>query len=216
MLAHGLPAAMVCSILMAALARRRWRVFWLSFLTFHLHLLCDLVGSRGPDKGMFEKIKEQLPPPRKKSPICGGFFDVPGRAETAGGAGRLDGAGGLLEQPRKSPGPHRRSQRLRKKTEPILKAERQIEDFKVMLELAQEEPESEQPNTRRKWNGNWPNSRGTGEPGIEGFPQRAARQEQLHPEHQRRRRRHRGLRLGGDAPAHVPALGAKGAAGKWN
>jgi peptide chain release factor 2 len=33
---------------------------------------------------------------------------------------------------------------LRKKTEPILKAERQIDDFRVMLELAQEEPEPEQ------------------------------------------------------------------------
>jgi len=51
MLTHGLPASLVCSMLMAALARRHWRVFWLSLLTFHLHLLCDLVGSRGPDKG---------------------------------------------------------------------------------------------------------------------------------------------------------------------
>jgi hypothetical protein len=50
MLTHGLPASLVCSMLMAALARRRWRVFWLSLLTFHLHLLCDLVGSRGPDR----------------------------------------------------------------------------------------------------------------------------------------------------------------------
>jgi inner membrane protein len=50
-LAHGLPAAVLCSALMAALARRRWRVFGLAMLTFHLHLLCDLVGSRGPDKG---------------------------------------------------------------------------------------------------------------------------------------------------------------------
>jgi hypothetical protein len=49
-LLHGLPAAVGCSILMAALARRHWRVLWLSFLTFHLHLLCDLAGSRGPDK----------------------------------------------------------------------------------------------------------------------------------------------------------------------
>ena len=33
---------------------------------------------------------------------------------------------------------------LRKKTEPVLKAERQVEDFRVMLELAQEEPPAEQ------------------------------------------------------------------------
>jgi inner membrane protein len=73
-LAHGLPAAEVCSALMATLALRRsrvlwlaistlhlpvlaalarhWcRIFWLAMLTFHLHLLCDFVGSRGPDKG---------------------------------------------------------------------------------------------------------------------------------------------------------------------
>jgi inner membrane protein len=49
-LTHGLPAALVCSSLLAAFGQRRWRVFWLSMLTFHLHLLCDLVGSRGPDK----------------------------------------------------------------------------------------------------------------------------------------------------------------------
>ena len=35
-------------LLMAALARRRWRVLWLSFLTFHLHLLCDLDGFARP------------------------------------------------------------------------------------------------------------------------------------------------------------------------
>jgi hypothetical protein len=49
-LMHGLPAAVVCSVLLAVPARRRWRVLGLAFLTFHLHLLCDLVGSRGPDK----------------------------------------------------------------------------------------------------------------------------------------------------------------------
>ena len=37
---------------------------------------------------------------------------------------------------------------LRKKTEPILKAERQIDDFRVMLELAQEEPDAEQARAR--------------------------------------------------------------------
>jgi inner membrane protein len=55
-LTHGLPAALACSLLMAAIGRRRWRVFWLSLLTFHLHLLCDLAGSRGPDKTDFWPI----------------------------------------------------------------------------------------------------------------------------------------------------------------
>jgi hypothetical protein len=49
-LTHGLPAALACSIVFAIFGRHRWRVFLLSMLTFHLHLLCDLLGSRGPDK----------------------------------------------------------------------------------------------------------------------------------------------------------------------
>jgi len=34
----------------------RWRVLLLSLLTFHLHLMCDLIGSRGPDKTDFWPI----------------------------------------------------------------------------------------------------------------------------------------------------------------
>src|SRR5277367_4757241 len=48
-LGHGLPAALICSLVLAAFARRRLRVLGLSFLVFHLHLLCDLAGSRGPE-----------------------------------------------------------------------------------------------------------------------------------------------------------------------
>jgi hypothetical protein len=49
-LTHGLPAAMVCAVVLTAFGRQRWRVFWLALLTFHLHLFFDLLGSRGPDK----------------------------------------------------------------------------------------------------------------------------------------------------------------------
>ena len=31
------------------LAKHRWKTAALVFLSFHLHLLCDLAGSRGPD-----------------------------------------------------------------------------------------------------------------------------------------------------------------------
>jgi LexA-binding, inner membrane-associated putative hydrolase len=47
-LAHGLPGALVCALILACFAMRRWRVFWLVLLVFHVHLLCDLVGARGP------------------------------------------------------------------------------------------------------------------------------------------------------------------------
>lgn len=48
MLIHGLPAALAFAALAAVLATRRARTALLAFLAVHLHLLCDLVGSRGP------------------------------------------------------------------------------------------------------------------------------------------------------------------------
>jgi inner membrane protein len=45
---HGLPAGLVIAAAAASLARRPGRVALSALLVFHLHLLCDLVGSRGP------------------------------------------------------------------------------------------------------------------------------------------------------------------------
>jgi hypothetical protein len=47
-LLHGAFGAVLIAGTMAAFARDRSRVFGLALLTFHLHLVCDLVGSRGP------------------------------------------------------------------------------------------------------------------------------------------------------------------------
>jgi inner membrane protein len=47
-LLHGLFGALITASLFACFARRRLRVALLAFLVFHLHLLCDLAGSRGP------------------------------------------------------------------------------------------------------------------------------------------------------------------------
>jgi inner membrane protein len=46
---HNLAFAVAVSILAYALARERWKTAALCFLGFHLHLLEDLLGSRGPD-----------------------------------------------------------------------------------------------------------------------------------------------------------------------
>ncbi|MDB6025440.1 MAG: rane-bound metal-dependent hydrolase [Verrucomicrobiales bacterium] len=48
-LCHGLFAAIVSAVLFGIFARQRWRVALLVFAIFHLHLLCDLIGSRGPE-----------------------------------------------------------------------------------------------------------------------------------------------------------------------
>ena len=45
---HGLFGGILIAGALAGFARRRGRVALLAFLVFHLHLLCDLLGSRGP------------------------------------------------------------------------------------------------------------------------------------------------------------------------
>lgn len=47
--AHTLWFAIVVAVLAASIATRKWTTAALAFLAFHLHLLCDLAGSRGPD-----------------------------------------------------------------------------------------------------------------------------------------------------------------------
>ncbi len=46
-LLHGIPGALICTALMTCFARDRWRAAGLIFISYHLHLLGDLVGSRG-------------------------------------------------------------------------------------------------------------------------------------------------------------------------
>ena len=44
-LTHGVVAAVVGTAIWTACARQRWKVLGLSFLAFHIHLVCDLLGS---------------------------------------------------------------------------------------------------------------------------------------------------------------------------
>lgn len=48
-LAHNLSFGLFVAAISLGLARRRWRTAMLAFISFHFHLLGDLVGSRGPD-----------------------------------------------------------------------------------------------------------------------------------------------------------------------
>lgn len=45
---HGAFGAILTAMFLACFARQRWRVLLLCLVVFHLHLLCDLLGSRGP------------------------------------------------------------------------------------------------------------------------------------------------------------------------
>lgn len=46
---HSLPFAVVVAAVSFLLASRRWKTAGLAFLSFHIHLFEDLLGSRGPD-----------------------------------------------------------------------------------------------------------------------------------------------------------------------
>lgn len=48
---HGLWGALLFSVAGAAMARRRLRTFLWAMAAVHLHLVCDLAGSRGPGAG---------------------------------------------------------------------------------------------------------------------------------------------------------------------
>jgi inner membrane protein len=50
-LLHGAFGGVLIAALLTCFARQRWRVALLALLVFHLHLLCDFVGSRGPSPG---------------------------------------------------------------------------------------------------------------------------------------------------------------------
>jgi inner membrane protein len=50
-LLHGLFGGILIALTLACFAQDRWRVAGLALLVFHLHLLCDFVGSRGPSPG---------------------------------------------------------------------------------------------------------------------------------------------------------------------
>jgi inner membrane protein len=48
-LGHNVGFALVVLGASLLLARRRWRTVAVACVTFHLHLLCDVLGARGPD-----------------------------------------------------------------------------------------------------------------------------------------------------------------------
>ncbi|HTD86640.1 MAG TPA: metal-dependent hydrolase, partial [Candidatus Binatia bacterium] len=48
---HGAFGAVLTAAVFALCARDKLRVALLALVTFHLHLLCDFVGSRGPSSG---------------------------------------------------------------------------------------------------------------------------------------------------------------------
>jgi inner membrane protein len=46
---HTLAFAAACAVLAFVLATERWKTAALAFISFHIHLFEDIIGSRGPD-----------------------------------------------------------------------------------------------------------------------------------------------------------------------
>jgi len=76
--------------------------------------------------------------------ICGGFFDVPGAQKRLGEINALMAAENFWNNREQAQKLIEEANSLRNKIEPLFKAEKQLEDFQVMLELGEAEPESAQ------------------------------------------------------------------------
>lgn len=48
-LGHNLAFGLVVAVVSFALATKRWKTAALACFTFHLHLLCDVIGAKGPE-----------------------------------------------------------------------------------------------------------------------------------------------------------------------
>jgi peptide chain release factor 2 len=77
--------------------------------------------------------------------IYGGFFDVPGAQKRLGEINALMAAENFWNNREQAQKLIDEANSLRSKTEPLLKAEKQLEDFHVMVELGEAEPEAAQP-----------------------------------------------------------------------
>src|SRR6185295_14144310 len=48
-LGHNLAFGLLVTAVAFGLAKKRWTTAVMAFVSFHLHLFCDLIGARGPD-----------------------------------------------------------------------------------------------------------------------------------------------------------------------
>ena len=97
-----------------------------------------------------KQSKPTLPPPPGNSRICGGFFDVPATQKRLGELNSLMAADNFWNNREKAQGLIDEANSLRNKIEPLLQAEKQLEDFRVMLELGEAEPPAAQAQVEKE------------------------------------------------------------------
>ncbi|HZV34846.1 MAG TPA: peptide chain release factor 2 [Verrucomicrobiae bacterium] len=93
---------------------------------------------------MFETIKTQLTSVAEKLVHLRRFLDVPSTQKRLAELDALMAADNFWNNREQAQKLIDESNSLRKKIDPLLKAEGQLEDFRVMIELAEAEPEAEQ------------------------------------------------------------------------
>ena len=82
--------------------------------------------------------------------ICGGFFDVPGAQKRLAELNALMAAENFWNNREQAQKTIDEANSLRNKIEPLLKAEKQVEDFQVMVELGEAEPEAAQVKVQKE------------------------------------------------------------------
>jgi peptide chain release factor 2 len=82
--------------------------------------------------------------------ICGGFFDVPGAQKRLGELNALMAADNFWNNREQAQKLIDEANALRGKVEPLLKAEKQLEDFQVMVELGEAEPAAAQAKVQKE------------------------------------------------------------------
>jgi peptide chain release factor 2 len=87
-----------------------------------------------------KRLKQKLKPPPGNSHICGGFFDVPTAQKRLGELNSLMADDNFWNHREKAQTLIDEANSLRNKVEPLLQAEKQLDDFRVMLELGGAEP----------------------------------------------------------------------------
>ncbi|HTX22993.1 MAG TPA: peptide chain release factor 2 [Candidatus Aquilonibacter sp.] len=86
------------------------------------------------------RLKQEPQPPRKNFRTCGGFFDVAATQKRLGELNSQMAADNFWNNREKAQEVIDEANSLRNKIEPLLAAEKQLDDLRVMLELGEAEP----------------------------------------------------------------------------
>ncbi|HPC60523.1 MAG TPA: peptide chain release factor 2 [Verrucomicrobiota bacterium] len=93
---------------------------------------------------MFDTIRAELTPAADKLAHLRGFFDVPGAQKRLAELNALMAQETFWNNREQAQKLIEEANSLRGRIEPLLKAEKELEDFRVMIELGEAEPEAEQ------------------------------------------------------------------------